>query len=51
MMRLCKTQNATIAIQAKQIAKQAELLQKRMKVMKGERVQLEGVVVYITADV
>jgi hypothetical protein len=51
MTRLCKTQNTTIAIQAKQIAEQFEVLQERKKVMKQKRVQLEGVAVYTTADV
>jgi hypothetical protein len=51
MTRLCETQNATIAIQAKQIADQAKLLQKRKKVSRGKRVRLEGVSVYTTAEV
>jgi hypothetical protein len=48
MARLCKTQNATIAIMAKQISEQGKLLQKSKKATKGKRVRLEGVVVYIT---
>jgi hypothetical protein len=51
MTRLCETQNTTIAIQAKQIAEQSELLRKRKKVKKGKRVRLEGVSVYTTAEV
>jgi hypothetical protein len=51
MTRLCETQNATIAIQAKQLADQSELLRKRKKAKKGKRVRLEGVSIYTTADV
>jgi hypothetical protein len=51
MTRLCGTQNATIAIQGKQIDEQSELLRKRKKVKKGKRCQLEGVAVYTTAEV
>jgi hypothetical protein len=51
MTRLCETQNATIAIQAKQLAEQGELLKKRKKAKKGKRVRLEGVAVYTTAEV
>ncbi len=51
MTRLCETQNATIANQAKQLADQAELLKKRKKAKKGKRVRLEGVSIYTTADV
>jgi hypothetical protein len=51
MTRLCETQNATIAIQAKQISDQAKLLQKRKKAKKGKRVRLKGVSVYTTAEV
>jgi len=49
--RLCETQNATIAIQAKQIAEQSELLRKRKKPKQGKRVRLEGVSIYTTTDV
>jgi predicted alpha-1,6-mannanase (GH76 family) len=48
MTRLCETQNATIAIQAKQLAELGEL---RKKAKKGKRVRLEGVAVYTTAEV
>jgi hypothetical protein len=51
MTRLCETQNATIAIQAKQLADQSELLRKRKKAKTGKRVRLEGVSVYTTAEV
>ena len=51
MTRLCETQNATIAIQARQIAEQSELLRKRKKATKGKRVRLDGVTVYTTAEV
>ena len=51
MTRLCETQNATIAIMAKQIADQSELLQKRKKAKKGKRIRLEGVSIYTTEDV
>jgi hypothetical protein len=50
MTRLCETQNTTIAIQAKQLAEQCELLRKRKKAKKGERVRLEGITVYTTTD-
>ena len=51
MIRLCETQNATIAIQAKQLADQAELLKKRKKAKKGKRVQLNSISIYTTTDV
>ena len=51
MTRLCESQNATIAIQAKQLADQAELLKKRKKVSKGKRVRLNGVHVYTIEEV
>jgi hypothetical protein len=51
MTRLCESQNATIALQAKQIAEQSELLRKRKKARKGKRVRLEGVHVYTTEDI
>lgn len=51
MTRLCERQNATIAIQARQIADQSKLLQKRKKAQKGKRVQLEGQFIYTTAEV
>ena len=51
MTRLCESQNATIALQAKQIAEQSELLRKRKKARKGKRVRLEGVHVYTTKEI
>jgi hypothetical protein len=51
MTRLCENQNATIAIMAKQISDKSELLCKRKKVARGKRVRLEGVSIYMTADV
>jgi hypothetical protein len=51
MVRMCKTQNATIAIMAKQLAEKDELLKKRKKAKTGKRVLLEGVSIYTTADV
>jgi hypothetical protein len=36
MTRMCESQNATIAIMAKQIADQSELLCKRKKTKKGK---------------
>jgi hypothetical protein len=51
MTRLCESQNATIALMAKQIAEQSELLKRRKKARKGKRVRLEGVHVYSTADI
>ncbi len=54
MTWMCETQNATIAIMAKQISDQSELLQKRKKAKKakkGKRVRLEGVSIYTTAEV
>ncbi len=51
MTRLCESQNATIALQAKQIAEQSELLRKRKRARKGKRVRLEGVHVYTTEEV
>jgi hypothetical protein len=41
MTRLRETQNATIAIQAKQLAELGELLKKRKKAKKGKRVTAE----------
>jgi hypothetical protein len=41
----------TIAIMAKQIADQNELLHKRKKAKKRKRVQLEGISIYTTAEV
>jgi hypothetical protein len=46
MTRLIETQNATIAIQAKQLAEAQALLNKKKKHKKGKRVRLEGVKVY-----
>jgi hypothetical protein len=51
MVRMCETQNATIAIMAKQLAEKDELLKKRKKAKTGKRVLLEGVSVYTMADV
>jgi hypothetical protein len=51
MTRLCETQNATIAIMAKHMADQSELLRKRKKATKAERVRLQGVSIYTTADI
>ena len=51
MTRMCKTQNATLAIMAKQLAEQSELLRKRKRSSKGKRVELEGVSVYSQANV
>jgi hypothetical protein len=51
MARMCETQNATIAIMAKQLADQSELLHKRKKAKKGKRIRLEGVSIYTTAEV
>ena len=51
MTRLVETQNATIAIQAKQLADQQQLLNKRNKHTRGKRVRLEGVVVYSSEDI
>jgi hypothetical protein len=51
MVRMCETQNATLAIMAKQLAEKDELLKKRKKAKTGKRVLLEGVSVYTTADV
>lgn len=51
MTRMCETQNATIAIMAKQLAEQSELLKKRKKATKGKRVKLDGVHIYSTAEV
>jgi hypothetical protein len=51
MTRLCESQNATIALMAKQIAEQSELLKRRKKAKKGKRVRLEGVHVYSTEDI
>jgi hypothetical protein len=51
MTQMCETQNATIAIMAKQIADQNELLHKRKKAKKRKRVQLEGISIYTTAEV
>ena len=51
MTRLCESQNATIALQAKQIAEQSELLRKRKKARNGKRVRLDGVHVYTTAEI
>ena len=51
MTRMCESQNATIAIMAKQLSDQGELLRKRKRNTKGKRVQLEGVSVYSTANV
>jgi hypothetical protein len=51
MTRMCETQNATIAIMAKQISDQSELLRKRKKALKGKRVKLDGISIYTTAEV
>ena len=51
MTRIWETQNATIAIMAKQLAEQSELLKKRKKATKGKRVKLDGVHIYSTAEV
>jgi hypothetical protein len=51
MTRMCESQNATIAIMAKQIAEQSELLRKRNKAKKGKRVRLDGVAIYTTDDI
>jgi len=51
MTRLVEMQNATIAIQAKQLADQQQLLNKRNKHTRGKRVRLEGVVVYSCEDI
>lgn len=51
MVRMCETQNATIAIQAKELAEKDELLKKRKKPSRGKRVQLDGVSIYTTAEV
>ncbi len=51
MTRMCESQNVTIAIMAKQIADQSELLRKRKKAKKGKRVRLEGVAIYTTEDI
>jgi hypothetical protein len=51
MTKLCESQNATIAIMAKQLAEKDALLEKRKKMKTGKRVRLEGVMVYSTAEV
>ena len=51
MTRLVETQNATITIQAKQLADQQQLLNKGNKHTRCKRVRLEGVVVYSSEDI
>ena len=51
MTHLVETQNATITIQAKQLADQQQLLNKRNKYARCKRVRLEGVVVYNSDDI
>lgn len=51
MTRLCESQNSTIAIQAKQLAEQSQLLYKRNKRSRGKRVKLDGIFVYTTEEV
>jgi hypothetical protein len=46
-----ESQNATIAIMAKQIADQSELLRKQKRAKKGKRVRLEGVAIYTTENI
>jgi hypothetical protein len=48
---LYETQNTTIAIIAKQLANQSELLKKRKKITKEKRIRLKGVSVYMTTDI
>jgi hypothetical protein len=48
---MCESQNATIALMAKQLAEKDELLKKRKKPSRGKRVQLDGVSIYTTAEV
>lgn len=51
MTRICEIQNATIALQAKQLAEQQELLNKRKSHKRGKRVKLDGIIVYSADDV
>jgi hypothetical protein len=51
MVRMCETQNATIAVQARVIAEQSELLKKRKKAIRGKRVQLEGQSIFSTPEI
>jgi hypothetical protein len=51
MVRMCESQNATIALMGKQLAEKDELLKKRKKPTRGKRVQLDGVSIYTTAEV
>ena len=51
MTRICETQNATIAVIAKQLAEQSALLYTRKARTRGKRVKLEGVSVYSTPEV
>jgi hypothetical protein len=51
IVRMCETQNATIAIMARQLAEQSELLRKRKKPSTGKRVRLEGQSIFTTPEV
>jgi hypothetical protein len=51
MIRMCETQNATMAIMAKQLAEKDELLKKRKKAKRGKRVLFGGISIYTTANV
>ena len=51
MTRMCETQNATIAIMAKQLEEQSKLLNTRKTHTRGKRVKLDGVSVYSTSQV